>query len=201
MRIPLNGPLSEDEIQDLAEFLDVLEPATMNIETLDGYFCALICGPVLFPPTKCLPEILGEDHSFGSEEEAVEIIGLLMRHWNTISGTLKQPRRRDSIYFPVLSETDDGVAMANDWAKGFMKGVQAIPGSWNELIESEKHGGLLRPITTLAHEHDPDPAQRPDPISHEKREELIQEIVGNIGEIYRYFAPHRKERARKSALM
>ena len=38
-------PLSGDELNRLGKFLDGIEVQAMNIESLDGYFAALICGP------------------------------------------------------------------------------------------------------------------------------------------------------------
>jgi uncharacterized protein len=38
-------PLSDDELNRLGKFLDGIGPPAMNMESLDGYFAALICGP------------------------------------------------------------------------------------------------------------------------------------------------------------
>jgi len=43
---------------------------------------------------------------FSCLEEANEILGLMMRHWNTIAGTLF----KDEVYIPLLLEGEDGVA-------------------------------------------------------------------------------------------
>ncbi|WP_411776666.1 UPF0149 family protein [Caballeronia glathei] len=63
----------------------------MNIEMLDGYFSALICGPDMVPPSEYLPQIWREDFAFESDEQAAEIMGVLMRHWNTIAADLLVP--------------------------------------------------------------------------------------------------------------
>jgi uncharacterized protein len=49
---------------------------------------------------------------FSSLEEANEILGLMMRHWNTIAATLF----KDEVYVPFLLEDEHGVAHGNDWA-------------------------------------------------------------------------------------
>jgi hypothetical protein len=41
------------------------------------------------------------------------------------------------------------------------------------LIVSDEHGGPLLPIMLLAHEHDPDPAKRPKPLSPDKRRRCL----------------------------
>ena len=53
-----------------------------------------------------------------------------------------------------------------------MRGVQARPASWRELIVSDEHGGPLLPIMLLAHEHDPDPAKRPKPLDRQDSVDL-----------------------------
>jgi hypothetical protein len=54
---------------------------------------------------------MGETCEFKNIEEANEILGLLMRHWNTIVATLY----KDEVYVPLLQD-ENGVAHGNDWA-------------------------------------------------------------------------------------
>jgi uncharacterized protein len=117
-------PLADDEFARLAAFLASIGEAAMDIETLDGYFAALICGPDTVLPNEYLPQMWGDDFSFESDEHAAEIIGLLMRHWNTVSTELQKTLHEPNVYMPVLLERDDGLAPANNWAHGFMRGVQ-----------------------------------------------------------------------------
>jgi uncharacterized protein len=56
---------------------------------------------------------------FGSLDQANDILGFLMRHWNTIAGTLF----KGEVYVPLLLENEDGMVHGNDWADGFMRGV------------------------------------------------------------------------------
>ena len=165
----IQQPLGDDELNRLGGFLDAIGPLAMNMESLDGYFAALICGPDMVLPSEYLPGIWGEDFCFDSGNQATDILGLLMRHWGTISSELFRTLKEPHVYMPVLLEDDEGLAQGNDWARGFMRGVQARPASWRELIVSDEHGGPLLPIMLLAHEHDPDPAKRPKPLSPDKR--------------------------------
>ena len=85
--------LTEDEIDRLAAFLDDLPPPAMNLEMVDGFFCALISGPDLVPPSEYLPEIWGDEPRFESEAEAREIMMLLLQLWNGIAdNTIRTPR-------------------------------------------------------------------------------------------------------------
>ncbi len=81
----IQQPLSNDELNRLGEFLDEIGAPAMTMESLDGYFAALICSPEMVLPSEYLPEIWGEDFSFDSDNQARDILGLLMRHWGTIS--------------------------------------------------------------------------------------------------------------------
>jgi Uncharacterised protein family (UPF0149) len=83
-------PLTKDELDRLADFLGAINPPALNLESLDGYFAALICDPDVVLPSEHLPEIWGEDYSFASNEQASEVMGLLMGHWNTIASTLRR---------------------------------------------------------------------------------------------------------------
>lgn len=189
-------PLTDEEFERLADFLDSVGPSAMNLETLDGYFAALIAGPDVVMPSEYLPQIWGEDFSFDSDAQARNILGLLMHHWNTIAGELLRTLSEPNIYMPVLLQDEAGVAHGNDWAQGFMRGMQMRTTSWQELLDSEEHGGSMVIIMLLAREHDPDPNMRPPTIPSEKREELLIELAAGLVRIYRYFEPHRRSLTR-----
>src|ERR1700757_3924200 len=107
---PHNEPLTDAEFDRLAEFLKgCTSDKAMDIEELDGFFAALVAGPEIVMPSEFIPEVFGsetpETHQFKSIEEANEILGLMMRHWNHIAGTLL----RGDVYLPILLEDDNGV--------------------------------------------------------------------------------------------
>ncbi|HET9784633.1 MAG TPA: UPF0149 family protein, partial [Terriglobales bacterium] len=139
----LDGPLTEAELDRLQEFLDD-SPNAMNLEELDGFFCALIAGPEIVLPSEYLPEMLGdmEDARFENLEEANEVLSLLMRHWNDIAKTLA----KDDIRWPLLLEGDDGMPSGNDWAFGFMEGVRMRVEGWKALFDDDDHVGCLIPM-------------------------------------------------------
>ncbi len=125
---------------------------------------------------------------FGSLGEANEILGLMMRHWNDIAGTLF----KSEVYVPLLLQDENGVANGNDWAHGFMRGMGMRRDGWAELVNDEQHGGYLIPMMMLCHEHDEDPEMRPEPISPEKREEVAVHMAAGLLGAYRYFRAHRQ---------
>ena len=152
----------------------------MNIEELDGFFAALVAGPETVMPSEYYPHIFGgtmEDTcEFETLDQVNAVLGLMMRHWNTIAGTLYA----DEPYLPVLLEDEKGVALATDWARGFMRGVEMRPEAWANLINDEEHGGSILPMVMLCHEHDPDPKTRPNPITPEQRDDIIQHMAAGL---------------------
>jgi uncharacterized protein len=165
----------------------------MNLEELDGFFAALICGPEVVRPSEYLPVIWGNniilDDSFGKQPVLQDFLSLIMRHWNVIADTLYS----GDVFLPLLLEDDDGATHANDWATGFRRGMEFHKEQWAALLVDEEHGGLLVPIFALAHEHDPDPEMRPykEAIGAEAREKLIVGAAAGVMGIYRYFKSQR----------
>jgi uncharacterized protein len=190
MKVLKNSPLTDSELDRLGDFLIACEgDSAMNLEELDGFFAALIAGPETVLPSEYLPEIFGcELADFETPEEANEILELLMRHWNGIAQTLSS----GDVHVPLLLQDETGVALANDWAIGFMRGMYLRHDGWAGLIEDEEHGGCLLPMMILYHEHDEDPEMRPEPISPEKRETIIVHMTAGLMGAYRYFRERRQ---------
>jgi yecA family protein len=73
---------------------------------------ALIAGPTTVMPSEYYPEVFGGETSeackFGSLDEANEILGLMMRHWNEIASTLF----KDEVYVPLRYRTRTAWLMA-----------------------------------------------------------------------------------------
>ena len=186
-------PLTHAELDRLSDFLESCKGGkAMNIEQLDGFFAALIAGPETVMPSEYNREVFGGEMSetceFSSLDEAREILGLMMRHWNTIAGTLL----KDEAYVPLLLKDENGVAHGNDWARGFMRGMQMRHDGWGELVDDEEHGGCLVPMFMLYHEHDEDPKMRPKPISPEQHEKAILHMAAGLVGAYRYFRAQRE---------
>src|ERR1039457_6548357 len=119
-----NEPLTDSELDPLGDFLKNCKGGrAMNVEVLDGFFAALIAGPEAVMPSEYYREVFGGEIAdtcvFASIDEANEILGLLMRHWNNIAGKLFN----GEVSVPLLLEDMDGMVLGNDWARGFMHGT------------------------------------------------------------------------------
>ena len=118
-----------------------------------------------------------------------QLRSLLIQHHDSLAHTL----RSGGIVLPLLLEDDDGITHGNDWAIGFMRGMELRRSDWSILLDDKKHSGSLVPIFTLAHELNPDPKMRPysKPITAELREKLITYAAAGIVQIFRYFEAQR----------
>ena len=87
----------------------------------------------------------------------------------------------------------------NDWSNGFTRVMQLYQDAWSPLMHDDEAAGSLIPVLALAHEHDPDPAMRPEPITPERRQDIIQHMIAGLTHIYRYFEPDRLAHAASKA--
>ena len=127
--------------------------------------------------------------SFRAQPILQDFLSLIMRHWNTIADTLHS----GEVFLPLLLEDENGITHANDWATGFLRGMEFHKEQWATLLADEEHGGWLVPIFALAMEHNPDPKMRPykEPMSAELRENLIVGAAAGVTGIYHHFKAQR----------
>jgi uncharacterized protein len=183
-------PLTDEEFDRLSSMLERFgDRRSMNLEQLDGFLTALICGPEIVPPSEYLPVIWGDNIVLEGSSAVADFLSLIMRHWNSIIDALQS----GDVHLPLLLADESGIAHANDWAKGFVRGMEFNKADWADLLDDEEHGGSLIPILALAHEHDPDPEIRPysKPVSQERREQLIAGAAAGVTGVYRYFREQR----------
>lgn len=189
---PCDKPLSDDELDELCDYLASIGPTAMDIETLDGFMAALICCPEPVPQREYLRHMWGDDFPFLNADQSSAVLNLIRRRWDTIAAELHQSLdSTDQYYLPLLQRGEDGVARGNDWAKGFMRGVQLRPDKWRTLIDLDC-GGPLLPIMILAYENDPDPSLRISELTPQKRHEVFAALVAALIYIYRRFEQQRR---------
>ena len=188
-RAPSSDGLSDAELDSLDRFLATAGGDITSVEMLDGFLAAVIVGPELVLPSRCLPVVLGDpdDESrpgFASLEEAQAILSLLMRHWNAIAGILAAGHP----YMPIVAE-EEADRPGHEWAVGFLRGVDLTLRSWRPLMNDEQRGGPFVPIFMLAHEDDPDPELCSPEITPDLREEILVLVAAGLQLMYR---EHRK---------
>ena len=134
---------------------------------------------------------------FKSQEESDQIMGALAQHWEHIDSIL----RRNDEYYPFLYADPDGKGSANEWAYGFILGMDMRRDSWKEMVEASKQSedGLLTPILTLYSEYIPE-ISGCQPIPAEEREELVTKMISNLPRIYEHFEEAREKNRQTSSL-
>jgi len=137
MNMPDPGPLTDDEIKELEQFLLHTEgiEESMDISTLDGFLTAIVCGPKAIMPSEWMRWVWDmergeESPEFKDQAQAQRIIGFLIRSMNDIAQTLM---RQPELYEPLLLENPNGgdpIPILDEWCCGFMKGVQLDSVGW-----------------------------------------------------------------------
>lgn len=185
---------SEPELDLLTLLLDQLESdEAMDIEEMDGFFAALHCGPDLVMPGEYVPEIVGQEYAFPDKKTAQLFLDLVVYHWNAVGDAL----RENEFFEPILLEDEEGKAYGNNWAIGFMRGVNMRRPSWQAIFDNDSEFALMVPILALVHENDPDPEMRTydEPPSEELRANLLAGLSVSVRQIYSYFGDHRRRAA------
>jgi uncharacterized protein len=183
-------PLSDPEFERLHDILARFgAKRAMNLEEIDGFLAALLCGPHDVPQSEYLSEIWGDnmvnEAAFEAQPNLQDFARLIIRHRDAIAHTLSS----GDVFTPLLLEDDQGVARGNDWANAFLRGMELCKEEWAPLLDDDENGGALVPIFALAREHDPDPEMRSyqEPVSGALREKLIVGIAAGVMRIFRYF--------------
>ncbi len=184
----MDTPLSDVEHDKLKSILNQFQDENvMSLEGVDGLFTALICSPEMTQPNIYLREIWGDkgipaNEELKNDQETQTFMILLMRHWNTVATKLE-----DDVFAPVLLDAA-GTVKGNAWAHGFSRGISLHQADWSELIDDKEKGAALLPIMDLAHANDP----KTEPVSEERRAQLIAGLSVGALKIYKYFEPHRR---------
>ena len=159
----------------------------MRMEKVDGFFAALIAGPVSVGPAEYWPAVFGCElrylmHPAHTELDA--ILTLLTQHWNSMTETLE----RGGLLGPLLLEDRDGAVRGNDWAAGFLHGVQLHRMDWLTLLDDDDNNAVLTPTFMLAHEQE---SRHTVQVSNERRAELLTDMTLGLSHIRSYFRPMR----------
>ena len=138
--LPVQDPLSDQEIEELDDFLLDAEgiDESMNVSMLDGFLTALICGPKLIMPSEWMRWVWDAEHgkdspNFSSEDEAGRILSMLTRHMNDITSTLSQA---PEYYEPLLLENinhGNPIPILDEWCMGFVKGMSLDEEGWSDI--------------------------------------------------------------------
>lgn len=175
-----NAPLRDDEIDALADLVDLIDERTdvpVSLEGLDGFITALVCSPRAIPPEEFFPVLFeradGIDAVFEDKADAARFLALFTRRRNEIARALAAPIENladPKALSPLVMDWDGLLAelpptesrrlkdagippYAQLWAAGFLLAVEHWEDGWT-LPEGSKDEAfvdeVLDPFYVLA---------------------------------------------------
>lgn len=189
-------PLNETEIGQLDDFLtsDSAPDAAMDVSMMDGFLTALASGPNLMMPGTMLGWIWDAEHghdlpTFASADESKGIVGLIIRHWNSVNDMLNDA---SAGYEPLIPEREsDGrvISVIDDWCEGYYKGISVDRTAWAPLLE--EHPEWFTVIMLYGTEEGWDELERRKD-SLDQHQALAVSLVRSVQNIHHYWVEQRR---------
>jgi uncharacterized protein len=154
-------PLTDEELEELdGLLLEVDADQGMTLDTLDGFFHALAIGPETVMPSQWLPKVWGLDDGdmmppMDSMEQVNHLLGLIMRHYNSVIWGLEQSPPVFAPMWPTFGYSGTDEEDAEGWAHGFTEGVKLSRTAWQPLLDDPQGRQWYHPIALLGDEDAP----------------------------------------------
>ena len=129
-------------LEELEELLSALPGEPMLASTLDGFVAGILVCPDLILPSEWLPEVWGADTAidpapvFETEQQAKDVTGLIMAHYNAVGRALRAGRGRYEVVYDVDTRNDD--TMWEIWVEGFARAMALRPSSWDSIAAADR---------------------------------------------------------------
>ena len=128
---------ADEELDRLADLLNGIpvERDGMTLSELDGYVAALIVCPEMIPPSEWLSVVWGGEGAFADIEEAEELIGAVMGHYNRLARELAED---PEAYAPVLEiDPNSDEVRWERWVDGFERAMRLRVDAWEAVVLSD----------------------------------------------------------------
>ena len=193
----LYKPLNDDEIDQLDQFLlnripeDSLDQTSdegiFDISTLDGFFTAIVSGPVTIQPSKWLPSLWGDFEPVWESKAAFSrIFSLLIRHMNLIAMNLMEFPDEFEPLFLERTVNDRVYTIVDEWCDGYRRGMALASDRWDNGDESV--ATMLVPILAFTEASNWQGHDYPE----DELEELQQAIAPSVRAIHAYWLIRRE---------
>ncbi|MGR9071868.1 MAG: UPF0149 family protein [Gammaproteobacteria bacterium] len=190
--------LTDEELDFLDQFLlnridedaDVegKDEGVLDVSDLDGFFTAIVSGPVMIPPSKWLPAVWGDfEPEWDDEKDFEKIFSLMARHMNSIAAILlEQPDEFEPLF---LEREAKGkvVAIVDEWCEGFCRGMALAQEQWNE--GGQEMAALLTPILAFTEKTD----WRGHDLALSEAEKIQQAIEPSVRQIHAFWLARRNK--------
>ena len=135
--------MNKGDTRLLEEFLGSPErpEGTLRFHELQGFLFAIACSPETIAPSEWLP-IIGDDEDlkFADQNEAQEILGLIMTLYNeTNTGVLERSNSMPAgcVFHQDIAENFEDSSSISQWSRGFAAGHDWLAETWEEYLFGE----------------------------------------------------------------
>ena len=188
-------PLNIDEIEELDDFMlsEDMPESAMDVSMLDGFFAAIVLHPQLIMPREYLPWVWDADEgrdepAFASLDEANRILGLVMRHYNSVLAAIGQDNFEP--LFGILPQEDGSEFFdAEGWCEGFMLGVSLFNEPWDAVFKHRPE--LVTPMVLLGTERGWEILEKSGD-NKRATQEAYESIAGAVALLYDHFREQRE---------
>jgi uncharacterized protein len=184
-------PLSEEELNMLEAFLtsaEAPEECMNSLEMIDGFLTAIVIGPEVVPEHRWIKYLLDpenqQENLFKSPEDESQITDLLTRHVNAIDNQFEnEPEAFLPIYemFSYSEEEERQIAI-EEWALGFILGMELSHDAWQPLFADENTAMLAGPLFVLGKVTDDY-----DKMSQEEKDQMTDMLDESILGIFAFW--------------
>lgn len=194
----LSSPLTSEEIDRLDRLLldhvdeeadtEGRDTGILGISDLDGFFTALVSGPVTIMPSRWLLAVWGDFEPVWKDMKDFEAcLSLMMRHMNSIAAWLmEQPAEFEPIFLERVHEGKT-VTIVDEWCEGYMRGVSLAADRWE--AGGLEMAVLLAPIRAFTSETD---WQAHNLSTDAEIDNVRNAIVPNVREIHAWWLVRRE---------
>jgi uncharacterized protein len=184
-------PLAQDELTQLETFLTsdlTPEDCMSSLEMIDGYMTAIVIGPEIVPQNQWIPYLLNPEKQqqdiFQSAEQAEEITDLLTRHIGAIASQFENDPEEFLPLYEMFSysEDDERELAIEEWALGFILGMELAHEAWQPLFANEESAMLAGPLFILGRITDDY-----ETMSQEERDEMTSMLDESVVRIYDFW--------------
>jgi len=177
--------INEDEI----DYDEEQDEGILCLSELDGFFAAVVSGPVTIPPSKWLLAVWGDfEPEFSSDEEAQKVIMLMMDIMNSTVTALMESSEEFEPLFEVSVIDSKEYTIVDEWCEGYMRGVSLSQSLWNSAgLEMQI---LLTPIKAFTEAGD---WMAHDTSTEEEMINIRNAIAPNAQAIHAYWLQKRED--------
>jgi uncharacterized protein len=130
------GTPSQAQIDALETLLDGCDGEFDSASAVHGFFTAVVSGPMVMP-SEWLTVVLGDGQcEWPNLDEAKAALGITMAMYNSVAQALHTSRDDFAVLIERIGDGDDAADFANEWCRGYVRGVALRPKEWQHVLAS-----------------------------------------------------------------